>query len=121
MYTPGYPQACGISAAVAAEQADQVAQRHCLFERPLGVLGRWGGITRAWLDDVLPPDAVDRCRDRVRLVVTQVDLRRACSVHQHMHCWGNGWRQFTFDLELLPFIRRQCTVQVIPRYGACTE
>ena len=54
-----------------------------MFEWPLGMLGRWGGITRAWLDDVLPPDAVDRCRDRVRLVVTQVGVRYvvACSIH----------------------------------------
>lgn len=73
-------QACGVSAAVAAERAEQVARQHSLFERPLGVLGRWGGITRAWLDEVLPPEAVDLCRDRVRLVVTQVALQQIAHI-----------------------------------------
>lgn len=49
---------------------------HGIFDRPLGVAGIWGAIIRRWLDDLLPPNAVQLCSGRVRLVVTEVHDRR---------------------------------------------
>ena len=52
--------------------AHRLALEHGIFDRPLGVAGIWGAIIRRWLDDLLPPDAVQLCSGRVRLVVTEV-------------------------------------------------
>ena len=52
--------------------AARLAAQHRVFERPLGVAGIWGAVIRAWLDELLPPDALERCQGRVQLVVTQV-------------------------------------------------
>lgn len=65
-------QACGVSAEDTLLAADRLAQSYGVFERPLGVAGIWGAIIRAWLDELLPDDALDRCRSRVHLVVTKV-------------------------------------------------
>jgi hypothetical protein len=59
--------------------AHRLALEHGIFERPLGVAGIWGTIIRAWLDDLLPPDAVELCSGRVRLVVTEVGFSRCRS------------------------------------------
>lgn len=55
--------------------AHRLALEHGIFDRPLGVAGIWGAIIRRWLDDLLPPDAVQLCSGRVRLVVTEVPVR----------------------------------------------
>lgn len=64
--------ACGVSAEETLLAADRLARSHGVFKRPLGVAGIWGAIIRAWLDELLPADALQRCRSRVHLVVTQV-------------------------------------------------
>jgi hypothetical protein len=56
--------------------AHRLALEHGIFDRPLGVAGIWGAIIRRWLDDLLPPNAVELCSGRVRLVVTEVYDRR---------------------------------------------
>lgn len=70
-------------AEAAVAGAARLAARHRVFERPLGVAGIWGAVIRAWLDELLPPDALEHCRGRVQLVVTQVPelrcLREICS------------------------------------------
>jgi hypothetical protein len=35
-------------------------------------MGCWGQIIEEWLDELLPPDAAERCRDQVSIVVTQL-------------------------------------------------
>lgn len=70
-------------AEAAVAGAARLAAQHRVFERPLGVAGIWGAVIRAWLDELLPPDALEHCRGRVQLVVTQVPelccLRGLCS------------------------------------------
>jgi hypothetical protein len=64
--------ACGVPADDALAGAHRLALEHGIFDRPLGVAGIWGAIIRRWLDDLLPPNAVQLCSGRVRLVVTEV-------------------------------------------------
>eukprot|EP00208_Stichococcus_sp_RCC1054_P007605 CAMPEP_0206138018 /NCGR_PEP_ID=MMETSP1473-20131121/3011_1 /ASSEMBLY_ACC=CAM_ASM_001109 /TAXON_ID=1461547 /ORGANISM="Stichococcus sp, Strain RCC1054" /LENGTH=361 /DNA_ID=CAMNT_0053531321 /DNA_START=477 /DNA_END=1562 /DNA_ORIENTATION=+ len=73
--------ACGVPAEAAVAGAARLAKEHGVFERPLGVAGIWGNIIRAWLDELLPPDALERCRDRVSLVVTRVPSFRQQYLH----------------------------------------
>jgi hypothetical protein len=40
--------------------AHQLCIQHGIFDRPLGLLGVWGGIVRQWLDMLLPEDAAVR-------------------------------------------------------------
>lgn len=44
----------------ALDLAHQLCVEHHVFDRPLGLLGVWGGIVRQWLDTLLPEDAVER-------------------------------------------------------------
>ena len=57
-------------AALAA--AHQLALEYGIWQRPLGLAGVWGGLVRAWLDELLPDDAHVQCSGRVKLVVTEV-------------------------------------------------
>ena len=67
------PNGCHLSPADnALAGAHRLALEHGIFDRPLGVAGIWGAIIRRWLDDLLPPNAVELCSGRVRLVVTEV-------------------------------------------------
>ena len=34
--------------------------------------GVWGRLIVAWLDELLPADAADICRDRLKLIVTNI-------------------------------------------------
>lgn len=58
----------------ALDLAHQLCLKHRVFERPLGLLGVWGGIVREWLQTLLPDNAADRCSGRVRVVVTTLPL-----------------------------------------------
>ncbi|GFR41922.1 hypothetical protein Agub_g2714, partial [Astrephomene gubernaculifera] len=44
--------------------------KHGVWERPLGLVGAWGGLIEQWLDELLPADAAERCRGKVTIVVT---------------------------------------------------
>ena len=67
--------ACGVSAEDALASAHALAIDHDLFDRPLGAAGVFGPVVRAWLHDLLPADAVDRCGGgRLKLVVTPLRL-----------------------------------------------
>mmetsp|Transcript_8118 Transcript_8118/g.23288 ORF Transcript_8118/g.23288 Transcript_8118/m.23288 type:complete len:328 (+) Transcript_8118:589-1572(+) len=61
--------ACGISAEQAIQAAKAMADDRGLLERPLGVVGLWGQQVRDWLNDVLPHEAAELCRERVELLV----------------------------------------------------
>jgi hypothetical protein len=63
--------ACGVPAERALTAAHELALVHDLFDRPLGAAGVFGRVVRDWLHDLLPADAMDRCRGgRLKLVVT---------------------------------------------------
>ncbi len=41
-----------------------------IWERKTGLLGVWGSMIESWLDQLLPDNAHDMCRNRVTVVVT---------------------------------------------------
>lgn len=46
-----------------------------VFSRgPWGLMGIWGPIVYEWLDELLPPDAAERCSGRVSLHVNEPRL-----------------------------------------------
>lgn len=53
---------CGVDLDEAVEKAYNLSMENGVFERPLGVVGIWGGLIRSWLDDLLPNDAHNMCR-----------------------------------------------------------
>jgi hypothetical protein len=53
-----------------AQSAYELSLAHDIWDRPLGLLGVWGGIIEHWLDELLPANAVELCQDRVELIVT---------------------------------------------------
>lgn len=63
--------ACQVDLDTAVERAYQLSIEADLWQRPLGVVGVWGGLIRRWLDDLLPEDAHLLCA-RVRLVATEL-------------------------------------------------
>lgn len=66
------PDYCYAQAAL--DLAHQLCLQHRVFERPLGLLGVWGGLVREWLHTLLPNDAANRCSGRVRIVITTLPL-----------------------------------------------
>lgn len=63
--------ACGVDLDRAVREAFRLSVDNAVFERPAGLAGIWGRIVREWLDELLPPDAEERCAGRVKLVVTE--------------------------------------------------
>lgn len=63
---------CEVHPEQVLETAYSLALKHNIWERPLGLMGTWGGLVEQWLHDLLPPDAAERCRDQVGIVVTQL-------------------------------------------------
>lgn len=64
--------ACEVSPEQVLDTAYALSLRHNIWERPLGLMGTWGGLVEEWLHDLLPADAAERCRDQVGIVVTQL-------------------------------------------------
>ena len=64
---------CGVGADEALVVALSLCDKHGIFERPLGLAGKWGGLVREWLDAVLPADAHERCRGKVHILVSTVE------------------------------------------------
>ena len=56
----------------AVSRAYELAQEAKIWDRKLGLAGIWGKLVREWLDDILPCNAAEICRTRLRLVVTQL-------------------------------------------------
>ena len=81
--------ACGVPADRALASAHDLAVAHDLFDRPLGAAGVFGGVVRAWLHDLLPPDAVDRCGGgRLKLVVTPLRVSSLFSPPATVDCFS---------------------------------
>ncbi|KAG7671269.1 putative Omega-hydroxyceramide transacylase [Nannochloris sp. 'desiccata'] len=64
--------ACQIDTEDALDLAHKLALENGVFERPLGLVGVWGGMLRTWLHHLLPEDAAERCSGKVQVVVTAV-------------------------------------------------
>lgn len=63
---------CDVDLDLALQKANEMAQKEQIWDRPLGLAGVWGRLVRQWLDDLLPANAAANCRDRLKLVVTEV-------------------------------------------------
>lgn len=63
---------CEVHPEQVLETAYALSLKHNIWERPLGLMGTWGGLVEQWLHDLLPADAAERCRDQVGIVVTQL-------------------------------------------------
>ena len=63
--------ACGVSPAGAHERAFSLAADAGVFRNPFGLFGKWGRLVRAWLEELLPADAAERCTGRCRVTVTR--------------------------------------------------
>ena len=76
---------------LAAERALSLSMSISLWEKPLGLAGVWGGLVRQWLDDLLPEDAAEQCRERVQLYVNLVEFQAIkernskCTSHPPTH------------------------------------
>ncbi|KAK9837125.1 hypothetical protein WJX81_004755 [Elliptochloris bilobata] len=75
--------ACNVDPERVVRLAHELALEHKIFDRRLGLLGIWGGLVRRWLDVLLPPNAAELCRGRLKLVVTDTrDWRQT-----YLDCW----------------------------------
>ena len=63
--------ACDVNLDRAVREAYRLSVENDIWSRPAGLAGIWGGLVRDWLDELLPPDADERCAGRVKLVVTE--------------------------------------------------
>ncbi|GMH37657.1 hypothetical protein BSKO_05530 [Bryopsis sp. KO-2023] len=75
--------ACNVDPYKAAQVADRLGKEYNIWERPLGLMGVWGDIIRVWLDELLPENAADLCRDRVEVVVTTLPLLKLDTVSDY--------------------------------------
>jgi hypothetical protein len=57
---------CDVHPEEVMESAYRLSKQHNIWERPLGLMGTWGYVIEEWLDELLPADAAERCRDQVR-------------------------------------------------------
>lgn len=63
--------ACNVKPQIALDLAHQLCLDHRVFQRPLGLVGVWGGIVKQWLEELLPWDAAEKCSGgHVRIVLT---------------------------------------------------
>ena len=63
--------ACDVNLDRAVREAYRLSVENDIWSRPAGLAGIWGGLVRDWLDELVPPDADERCAGRVKLVVTE--------------------------------------------------
>jgi len=71
---------CGVPPEQITETAYRLAMDHKIWERPMGLVGGWGGVIEQWLHDLLPHDAHHRCRADLGVVVTQLPSWRQLSI-----------------------------------------
>jgi hypothetical protein len=51
-----------------------LCEKYEVFDRPLGLAGRWGLLVEEWLDLLLPADAHEVCKGNVTVLVTNVGV-----------------------------------------------
>lgn len=62
---------CQICPETALECAIGLCDKHNIWDRSLGLLGKWGRIIEKWLDDILPENAAQLCNDKVFILVSR--------------------------------------------------
>jgi hypothetical protein len=72
--------ACEVPPEQVLETAYALSLKHNIWERPLGLMGTWGGLVEQWLHDLLPADAAERCSGQVGIVVTQLPFCNQVSI-----------------------------------------
>eukprot|EP00798_Chlamydomonas_sp_ICE-L_P023246 gene23246-30471_t len=63
---------CGVDTERVIAHAYALSEKYSLKDRSLGLLGALGPIVEEWLDDLLPDNAHEICRDKVTIVVTEL-------------------------------------------------
>ena len=63
---------CGVDPSHAHSLAFDLADAAGVFSNPLGLCGKWGRLVDAWLGELLPADAAQRCTGRCRIAVTRL-------------------------------------------------
>eukprot|EP00192_Tetraselmis_astigmatica_P011642 CAMPEP_0117652240 /NCGR_PEP_ID=MMETSP0804-20121206/2521_1 /TAXON_ID=1074897 /ORGANISM="Tetraselmis astigmatica, Strain CCMP880" /LENGTH=361 /DNA_ID=CAMNT_0005458273 /DNA_START=92 /DNA_END=1177 /DNA_ORIENTATION=+ len=64
--------ACGVDPERALQTAYQLSLEADLWDRPLGLAGIWGRLILEWMEELLPEEAAEMCRDRVEIMVTEL-------------------------------------------------
>eukprot|EP00201_Polytomella_parva_P023768 CAMPEP_0175041228 /NCGR_PEP_ID=MMETSP0052_2-20121109/1789_1 /TAXON_ID=51329 ORGANISM="Polytomella parva, Strain SAG 63-3" /NCGR_SAMPLE_ID=MMETSP0052_2 /ASSEMBLY_ACC=CAM_ASM_000194 /LENGTH=233 /DNA_ID=CAMNT_0016303701 /DNA_START=443 /DNA_END=1144 /DNA_ORIENTATION=+ len=62
--------ACCVSADTALQRAYDISSQNNIWDRPIAKLGTFGALIEQWLNEILPDDAAERCRNRITVVVT---------------------------------------------------
>lgn len=73
---------CQVDPRDAIDAAAALCDEYRVWDRPLGLVGVWGSMVRAWLRKLLPADAAARCSGRVRVVVTTLPALRRVVVSE---------------------------------------
>jgi len=76
--------ACGVNPDRTLRSAYDLSLEANLWDRPLGLAGIWGGLILRWLEELLPDDAGDICRERVRILITEMPLLRQMAVYDYL-------------------------------------
>lgn len=71
---------CRVDLDKAVEKAHQLSVDYGIYERRLGLAGIWSRIVHQWLDELLPNNAADLCRERVSLKMVTVPSLKAFAV-----------------------------------------
>lgn len=98
---------CGVDPEKVTESAYKLSLDHNIWERPLGLVGVWGGIIESWLDALLPHDAAERCRGDLGVIVTQLPSCRQLFIHDFLDkqdlincCMASAHVPVLLDLQL---------------------
>ena len=109
--------ACRVEIDTALNHAHKLAVENGVFERPLGLVGVWGGMLRTWLHDLLPEDAAERCSGKVQVVVTAVPKfhRETISYFENKNevidaCLGSAHVPFLMDGKFAAKVKGQRVV-----------
>lgn len=55
-----------------SETAYRLALENKIWDKPMGLMGSWGGVIESWLHDLLPADAAQRCSGGLGVIVTEL-------------------------------------------------
>lgn len=103
---------CGVDTKVAAEAVCRTAEKHSVSSRWLGLAGVLGACLEDWLEEVLPEDAADRVRGRVRVLVNtafphQTILVSNFRTKQSLIEWVRAACHLPFFTDYKPFYRHR--------------
>ena len=72
---------CGVDPDSAHASAFEICKAAGVYDKDGKLFGKWGGIVRAWLERMLPPNAAELCDGTVAITITRMwPVPRAVSV-----------------------------------------